>query len=275
MSTTPSKKRAAPPLTATNEHNETIPHRKKLRSSGGTDALFFAALKAIPGELRNQIYDEIVKHLLPDVDEATVALHTTLYSRRACRENYGIEMSPESPVDALSNSNSQRALASGIRNCVLRFVPGLRDEFMSRLWRWRTLDVVFRSFIPKDTGCVPRNFSFLYFVNKLTYNIDPNDLPYTYFHKSDAFDLLKPFIQALEDMQFNGTLRLRGEGRALDTELAFHCINRTQKYWRLGYNLDTACEFTRIGDHAWRIMNECCELPQTKCSSTPTNKEHT
>lgn len=181
-------------------------------------------LTRIPGEIRNRIYDAVLAEILPqsefvepnllmtrctgsDDDEDNLTIHQILRRDKARRQ--------------------QEPLINAIRTMPLRCVPGVRKEFMSRLWRAITLR--FSTFQPRSP-LHTLDFSFLRSAHPGTilYQVELEDMVLSHKDRMKMMDLFLPFLRALEDMEFKGTVRLLG--RQDDVELAWCCIDRMQKY---------------------------------------------
>lgn len=137
----------------------------------------------------------------------------------------------------------------------LRCVPGVRKEFMSRLWRAITLR--FSTFQPRSLLQVC-DFSFLRSAHPgiILYQVELEDMVLSHKDRTKMVNVFLPFIRALEEMEFKGTVRLLGSRD--DVELAWCCIDRMQKYWRLGNSL---VEVRDNMDNVWRMMSDIRKCP--------------
>ncbi|GME23675.1 uncharacterized protein LTHEOB_7014 [Neofusicoccum parvum] len=196
--------------------NALLPHSKKLRIADEKTAIpyitpidhdtrgFFCAIKRLPGEMRNEIYDAVL---------ALMRLSSTapLIQANKCAIRTGRKAKGDS--EGRSQRECRQLLLRDIENCALRLVPGLRAEFMSRLWNW--VNIRFCSF---DVECPPfeHDYSFLRAarVAKITYQAHRDH--YYIRDSDDTFLWAKPFVQALEQMEFYGTVKLTGwKGKSL------------------------------------------------------------
>lgn len=209
-------------------------------------------LMRIPGEIRNRIYDAFLAEILPqsefvepnilmtrftssDDDDDTLTVHEALRREKARRQ--------------------QEPYLSAIRTSALRCVPGVRKEFMSRLWHAVTLR--FSASKPQSPiqAC---DFSFLRSVHPgiILYQVELEEIGLSHNDRLKMVNVFLPFIRALEEMKFKGTVRLLG--RQDDVELAWCCIDRMQKYWRLGNSL---MEVRNNMDGVWRMMSDIRKCP--------------
>ncbi|KAL1613499.1 hypothetical protein SLS54_010564 [Diplodia seriata] len=245
MSGHPAGNAGSPPATTSkrpldDKSYDISPTSKKIKVAGdcinpeseptliGNNRKFFDNFKRLPPKLRNQIYDVILAPIRPRVGSSSnkelVHINRTLYCH-CLSEGWN-------HIDSSCQSNPSCI----IRTISLRHVPAVRAEFMDRLWS--ALNIGFISSRPRGRRR-HRVFTFLKPAgfDVVTYELDRYDLHETCAPFSDTF---LDFVRALEQMAFNGTVRL--DGCRAEVELARCYIDRTHGYWRRGNSLEKAHE---------------------------------
>lgn len=207
-------------------------------------------LTRIPGEVRNRIYDAVLADIFspPEFVEPDTLMTrgTSSDDDDTFHDTYLRERGPRLEDPYLS----------AIRTCALRRVPGVRKEFMSRLWH--SLNLRFTASKPPRPPRQPWNFSFLRLVTPgiVKYKVDLERFDLSHKDRMKVVNVFLLFIRTLEEMEFKGTVRLLGSRD--DVELAWCCIDRMQKYWRLGNSL---VEVRDNMDNVWRMMSDICKCP--------------
>lgn len=212
----------------------------------------FDFLTRIPGEIRNRIYDAFLAETLPQSDFVEPNI---LMTRWTSSDDDDDVLTVHESLRREKARRQQEPYLSAIRTTALRCVPGVRKEFMSRLWHAVTLRfTTLRPHSPLQ-AC---DFSFLRSVHPGTilYQVELEEIELSHKDRTKMMELFLPFLRALEDMKFKGTVRLLG--RQDDVELAWCCIDRMQKYWRLGNSL---MEVRNNMDGVWRMMSDIRKCP--------------
>ncbi|KAB2571242.1 hypothetical protein DBV05_g10094 [Lasiodiplodia theobromae] len=203
-------------------------------------------LTRIPGEIRNRIYDAFLAEILPQSE----FVEPNILMTRCTSSDDDDTLTAHEALRREKARRQQEPYLSAIRTSALRCVPGVRKEFMSRLWHAVTLR--FSASKPQSPiqAC---DFSFLRSVHPgiILYQVELEEIGLSHNDRLKMVNVFLPFIRALEEMKFKGTVRLLG--RQDDVELAWCCIDRMQKYWRLGNSL---MEVRNNMDGVWRMMSD-------------------